>query len=544
MVNLAINQLYFMKKYFFYGILILFLSNCSSYQKHNTLIETSLSVKEQLKDIDYLERKLNNIQPNLDAYISKEDLQNKFDSVRKTITIPLKPNEFYFKISPLLASIKQGHNNVSPLYKEYSKKENKKMKKSGTSPISQFDYKWIDEKLYVIKNKSKDSLIKIGTEVLSIENISPNDLLNKFNSGMTSDGFNTTWIPYLFSKRVPTYLFNELGYRDSVSYKFKQNDSVFEKMIVRLKKEDKKVVKYDSIKKDSLQSKKVLTKLERKAAKKKRIAESMYKYNYGYDYTSKEFSKILTFTDTDSSTAVFKIKNFSKGGYKKAYKEVFELLRYKETKNLILDLRDNPGGRLNEIHNLYSYLTAEPNYQLIENARLTSKLSLLKVNYLKGMPKLLYLIAVPTYPIYAGIALLKTKKDDEGYYFKMKSSKTKPNDPFYFNGKIYVLINGGSFSASCILSTKLKQNPEITFVGEETGGDFNGTVAGRVAMQTLPNSKLNVRLWIMKIAATNKTNTIGRGIFPDKEVIPTLEDIMNGNDPELEWIENDIASKK
>jgi C-terminal processing protease CtpA/Prc len=47
--------------------------------------------------------------------------------------------------------------------------------------------------------------------------------------------------------------------------------------------------------------------------------------------------------------------------------------------------------------------------------------------------------------------------------------------PNAFKGKIYVMINGGSFSASSLISSNLKLK-RVTFVGEETGGAFNGTV--------------------------------------------------------------------
>jgi hypothetical protein len=46
--------------------------------------------------------------------------------------------------------------------------------------------------------------------------------------------------------------------------------------------------------------------------------------------------------------------------------------------------------------------------------------------------------------------------------------------PNAFKGKIYVMING-SFSASSLISSNLK-TPKVTFVGEETGGAFNGTM--------------------------------------------------------------------
>lgn len=210
-----------------------------------------------------------------------------------------------------------------------------------------------------------------------------------------------------------------------------------------------------------------------------------------------------------------------------------------------MDLRNNPGGRLNEIHELYSYLTPDSTFQLIEPAHVTSKSSLLKADYLNSMPKLLYIFSIPTYPIYASALLLKTRKDENGAYrFTMKSSKEKPHKENYFRGKVYVIINGGCFSAACIISSKLKENPAITFVGEETGGAFNGTVAGRTSTYELPNSKLRTRLWVMDIAATHKTEEKGRGVFPDVEIIPTIDDILSGIDPELEWIKKDIENKK
>jgi C-terminal processing protease CtpA/Prc len=549
MVNLSINQLKSMKKHLFYTIVVLIFSNCSTIEKHNVLLNKDLSVEEQIEDVNYLERKIKKIQPSLYKYVSKDELRRKFDSVRNTITIPLKPNDFYFKVSPLLALIRQGHSFMSPLVTEYSKKELKQMKKKGLGPVSQFDYKYIDNKLFIVKNKSKDSTIQEGTEVVSIENITPQELFSKYRKTYSSDGYNETFIPYAFTSRFGSYIYYELGLKDSLTFNLKCYDSIYTKLIKRFpdKKTKEKATKKDSlsISKTKNLTVKKLTKKERKLAKLKKKKKQEYDYNYGYEKSNKEYTKTLTFTDIDSCTAVFKIKNFSKGDYRIAYKEVFELLNKTDTKNLILDLRNNPGGRLNEIHELYSYLTADSTFQLIEEANVTSKTSLLKADYLSSIPKSLYVFAIPTYPVYAILLMLKTRKDDNGdYHFRMKSSKEKPHKANYFDGKVYVLINGGSFSAACIISSKLKENPEIIFVGEETGGSFNGTIAGRSSTYELPNSKLRTRLWIMDIAATNKTDQKGRGIFPNKEIIPSVDDLLSNADPELEWIKSDIKSKK
>ena len=102
------------------------------------------------------------------------------------------------------------------------------------------------------------------------------------------------------------------------------------------------------------------------------------------------------------------------------------------------------------------------------------------------------------------------------------------------------MINGGSFSASCILSSSLKSNPNVTFVGEETGGAFNGTVAGIMPVVKLPNSKIALRLGLMDIQTINQTDIVGRGIFPDKEIVQTVQDKITTKDPELQWILNDL----
>jgi hypothetical protein len=58
----------------------------------------------------------------------------------------------------------------------------------------------------------------------------------------------------------------------------------------------------------------------------------------------------------------------------------------------------------------------------------------------------------------------------------------------------------------------------------------------------LPHSELKIRIGLMMMAPHHKTEIKGRGIFPDKEIIPTLEDRLKGNDPELSWILKDIKS--
>ena len=123
--------------------------------------------------------------------------------------------------------------------------------------------------------------------------------------------------------------------------------------------------------------------------------------------------------------------------------------------------------------------------------------------------------------------------------FNASIKKEAPNELNY-KGKIYVLINGNSFSASSLLSTHLKSNKRATFVGEETGGAFNGTVAGIYKTYQLPTSKIKVRMGLMQIEAHQKQSPDGYGIKPDVKIVPTVEDRKMNRDAELEWVLKDI----
>jgi C-terminal processing protease CtpA/Prc len=526
-------------------LIVSFFINCASVEQYNKSISENLTEKQQIGDINYLQEKLYKYQPALDLYITKEKLAKKFDSLRLLAKIPKKSNELYLEIAPVVYSIRQGHNTVLPVTKQLTKKEQKIIKKKGKSPYAQLEFVFEDDKLYLKHNFSKDTLIPKGAEIEKIENFTPIQIKEKYWKTMVSDGKNTTFYNYLFAGRFPMYLSTELGIRDSLTYQFKHKDSLFNKVIYRPN------FKKDTIskRKDSLKSKPIVA--NKDVAKAKAKKERLQKKLQGYDYEKKEFNKELIFKNTDSTVAVLKIRNFSTGKYKKYYQEVFETLQKKQTKTLILDLRNNPGGRLDEIKNLFSYFTSQP-YQLIDPVVVTKKTSLWQTPYFKGFksapilakPFIYPIMAVP-YPFIKTIEFLKTKKGNDGKYnYSLSAAKINQHSPLNFSGKIYVLINGGSFSASSIISAQLKSLKNVTFVGEETGGGANQTTAGRMPIYEMPNSKLKFSVLLMDIRPTHKSELFGRGIMPDVEIKNTFKDWIENKDPQMDWIEKDIEKTK
>ena len=132
-------------------------------------------------------------------------------------------------------------------------------------------------------------------------------------------------------------------------------------------------------------------------------------------------------------------------------------------------------------------------------------------------------------PFYAGQLALIRKVDGKYYHFLSSARERKPM-PNAFKGKVYVLIDGGSFSASSIISTNLMGSQRATFVGEETGGAFNGCVAGIMPVFVMPIPRSR-KVWIGVIGPYYKSPVDGRGIAPQVEIKPTLQDRIMARTP-------------
>ncbi|MDD3418974.1 MAG: S41 family peptidase [Candidatus Gastranaerophilales bacterium] len=164
---------------------------------------------------------------------------------------------------------------------------------------------------------------------------------------------------------------------------------------------------------------------------------------------------------------------------KNAYKEVADALAAQSKKQgYILDLRSNPGG-------------------LLTNAIIISDM------FLKG-------------------GKIVSTVDRDGYKETQRAS-----DEIITNKPIVVIINGGSASASEILSGALKDNKRATLVGTKTFG--KGVVQ---EINKLPDGS-GINITTQKYLTPNGTDIHKKGIEPDIEVQLSEEDIKAKKDPQL-----------
>lgn len=234
--------------------------------------------------------------------------------------------------------------------------------------------------------------------------------------------------------------------------------------------------------------------------------------------------------DEQCSTATMRISTFAYWivdkkikDYSKFFKESFATIRDHSIKHLIIDVRGNRGGEemiagelltylLDTDFNVYKYCKAKTlDFSLTNSLPQSNKIKLTKNNY------------IPT---------------DSGFVMK-KANFLKTytlQEDNRFNGELFVLSNGLCASANNIFLGLVKTHNIGTIVGQESGGAFED-VDGRLRVKfTLPYSKIKISYpaWSMKINTKNGNRL--RGVIPDYEISPTIDDIINGVDREMEFV--------
>ncbi len=496
-------------------LILIIIFSCQSVRKNNLFLEKKIPVAELRNDIDYTYHKLQRFHPNLYWYISKEDLDHKFDSLKTNINQPLTPNQFFFKLAPVIASVNEGHLRLRSVGKRYSKAE-QKLFKTKKPLFALLDYKIIDDRIFVKENRENVAQIKAGTEILKINDENVSDLVKKYKKLYSSDGENKTFQKYFMNLTFFNYYTLENGYLDSVKLKTVCDNTVQDVQLKRQKKNTKEVTE-----------EKILPKV---------TADQKLQ---DYDASSKTYNRSFKFLKSDSSVAYIKIKSFSATYAKKFYDKTFRKIKNAKSEYLIIDVRDNLGGSLSEINTLYAYLS-DKKFTLIKSPEMTSKTSGMHQNYFRGQSIFTGILSAPGYPFFlAGNYFLSSKKDKKYYFREFASKPTKPKDNA-FRGKIYVLVNGASFSASSIISAKLKYEKRAVIVGEETGGANDGTVAGVNNTVILPNSHLALPIGLFLIRPNIEFENKSRGVVPNFSVDPNYDDIFGTDDKILEWTLEDI----
>ncbi len=235
--------------------------------------------------------------------------------------------------------------------------------------------------------------------------------------------------------------------------------------------------------------------------------------------------------DTTTSTAYMRITTFSGGGFRNFYRKSFKETEEKNISNLIIDLRENGGGRMNASNMLVRYLISHP----FKNADTVAAISR---SFKYGR------FIHPSFIYWISMHAITRKEKDGRYHFRYFEKHTfKPKEKHHYNGQVYFLQGGYTFSASCMVLSVLKGQENIILAGEETGGGAYGNSSVHLPNIVLPNSKIRIVLPMFRVVYDGKKQKNGRGVMPDIFIPPSSSAIEQGIDIKLHKVKTIIEQK-
>jgi hypothetical protein len=450
-----------------------------------------MTVAEAREDFDLMRQALEEAHSGLYRYATKAEIDKSFDAGRARLGRPMSKREFLVVLCETLTPIRCGHTGARP-----DDETGRAMKEARTFPLRVLPQ---GPRLKVLLNDTPDDrTIRPGMEVLEINGAKAADVLARCLRLESGDGDIETG-KRAHMGNLARYYWAAVNPTDT--FTIKARDAAGKVVSAKLAG---------------------VTEAERKENHNpvnEAVNAGIAKVRWTHENLSLRFLK-------DGTIAHARIGYFVGDDFPRWVEETFKTLQEKKTKTLILDLRGDGGG--NDMYGamLVSYLTDKP-FRYFDRIHVKTITPVFKAasDWNGDDEHMAQLRAGMTADPAGGF--LVTEKGHPGV------AEQQPGK-FPFMGKVFVLIDGGTFSTAadfCAVTHHLKR---ATFIGEETGGGYYGNNSGLEAIVTLPNSKFQVRVPMSEYwNAVPGYDGKRRGTRPDYAVETTTAGVLAGVDEQL-----------
>lgn len=443
--------------------------------------------EQLLEDFQVMRLALEEGHSGIYRYTSKAEMDRIFAKAAKSLDRPMDAFEFYRVTAPVVAAIKCGHTSVSL-------PDSLRQELNSKTPLLPLQVRVLDKRVYVLRDFSTADRHLTGREIRSINGVPASRIVDTMLAAIPADGDVVASRQHRISGwRFCGSLVSLLGIKAPYTLSLR----------------DAKTKRDSKARLEGIELPKLLE------ASKAQYPQDQPPERAG------EF-KLLD----DGKIGVMTIYGFGgtidaekKKGLRDLYKESFAEIEARGSKALIIDLRNNGGGEDELGKLLLSYLVDKPfKYydDLIVNAM---NFSFWKYTGIKEQPP-----------------ADRFKLGADGKYHAVTHPNwgiNQPNKPT-FTGKVFVLMNGGSFSTTSEFISQAHFNKRAVFIGEESAGGYYGNSSGFMPLVTLPNTKLGVRVPLMTYyMAVSGYKAASRGLAPDYPVEYSIEDLLAGNDKEM-----------
>lgn len=483
-----------------YYLLLFFtatLFSCTVSNRANYSPQKKYSPQQLQKDLQVMEETLKNNHPSLYWYSTPQQVQASFSRAYTLVKDSMNETSFKNLLNETVFVLRCGHTSVrhSKAYNQYQ---------AGRRPSGfPLNLKVLsDSSLAVIGNLNRrDSQIKVGMEIKSVNGLSARKLIDTLCQLVPIDGnaFNFSY------QNLSNNFINFFNSRF-------QNEKNYRVRYVDFKGIEQEIVLpfYDPLKDSSARRfggisgpPGNLTNPELSERKLKQLA-------------------IRSFTiDSSRKYAVLRLSSFTRLLRPSFIKQSFRQLRKQKIPFLIIDVRNNGGGLIKSSLLLTRHIKQQP-FVFTDSIYSTHKKIKSRAKIEKKLLNNL------------GMWLLNRKVNDSLYMFRFFSKKKfKPVKHFY-NGNVFVLTGGFSFSATTMFLSNIKEQQNVKLIGEETGGGYYGNNGVFIPDLVLPNTRLRVRLPMYRIVNKKEFPKNGSGVLPNIEMKASAESIRMNRDPKME----------
>lgn len=469
------------------------------------LKSSSISRSQATSDLTFYYDLIDKQHGNPYAYISSSDFQSQVNRAINSLPETLNPQEFSNLLTRLNEHLKCGHTTVN-LNTQWLKSETEK------SNFFPYPLTLIDNQLFL---DFEGTEIPLGSKIQSINKIQYSKLIEELAALVVADGFIETKKLREVEQKFGYYYFLKYGPSSSFEVAYTFGDSSYTTTVKGIAGHQMMANQY-----------------------KRPVYQSHERY---YHFTHLDAVDSL-------QTLVLTLNTFQANPewfYQKISSQYDEAAKSFKFNHLVFDLRDNEGGDRRLLALLYQLVAgkkfSDPSQTYTRSIAISNEEQLVGIN---GAVNSAEVIANAENYLqqhfqsqgngkYAGINVNWQQDFDLDYDFSNLS----------FEGDVYVLTSGKTFSAAADLARILSNLDNVTLVGEETGGAHNARTANMLLNYSLPNSGLMVQIPVIFEEFVNKdeNNGKGRGTFPDYLVVKTYQDLIDKKDAVFEFTLDLIA---
>jgi Peptidase family S41 len=504
-------------KHFFTLLLILACLTTTAQDIDSFKIKT-LQPAAMQADFKYLRRLLEETHPGLHRYQTKEQMNHEMDSLYGLLNVEMKFYDYYRLLASLMGDIRCAHTTIMP-YKNWAGYLDRNAKF-----IPFFLYP-AQNKMYVLFNLTSNENIKPGFEVVTINGRSmedikkimkhffPKDGYNESSGNAVLQGNNFTYFYYLYVDQSEFFniTFKKLS-GDAVSYVFPADKPFFLKRWAKRNTVNKQMLKFY----------------------KNKTPKHPWRLAFPKDLDATAWLSFDVFGGVGPNNTEDEARIALREFMDKSLAEIAN----KKCTNLIIDVRNNGGGWDTQGVELFTYLMKTDS--AVRYFR--------RQHILTDSSEFFKFLDLSQEQLQAARAGLKREPDGtfsemENLNSDMRLQYPKPNR---FKGNIYILMNGQSGSTTSEFLAVAKYNKVGVFIGEESGGAYEGGNGGNFIHLELPNSKIEIGTPVVSGQTNVATPKLkGRGTMPDYPTSYTIENLLtNTTFTETKNILKELINKK